>query len=566
MNWPSSEQPPYSHRLWLLRLRRVDGFKLLLLVILAIGMMLRFVELDHKIYWGDETTTLMRLAGYTWKETDPLIYNQPEVRVSDLQNYQKLTSEKTTFDTIRGLAQEEPQHPPLYFALARWWTQQFGSSAAVVKGLSGLFSIAMVPCAVWLCYELTASWWVGWVAAAILAVSPFHLVYAIEARQYSLWTTLILLSSAVFLRAMRRQKQGSWVVYSLSVAASLYTFPLSALVVAAHGVYALGMERWRLSARFRAYLLAAGCGIVAFLPWVVATLVNAAQVSHTTAWGSEASSAGLGLGSQVALAAKWVRNCALLVVDFDRGAGVVQLGSGWLSVGMQGLVLVSITGFALWALVGVCRGYPKSAWLLVLVLVAVPGTALMLPDLLLGGVRSAVNRYMIPSYLGIQLAIAFYLAGQLRAAVPTNQRLPIKRRIWQMVLLGFLGTGLASSWGIAHSPSWWHQNGTTEDLESSAIVNQSELPFVILGGMEASTRAYALSYLLKPETKLQPLVEPKQPTLPSYPGDLFLFRPSPSILNWFQTQDIYQLKPRYTHTETLLGSQRDEVILWKLEK
>lgn len=38
---------------------------------------------------------------------------------------------------------------------------------------------------------------------ALIAVSPFHVLYAQEAREYSLWTVTILLSSAALLRAMR---------------------------------------------------------------------------------------------------------------------------------------------------------------------------------------------------------------------------------------------------------------------------------------------------------------------------------------------------------------------------
>src|SRR5207248_4961479 len=89
----------------------------------------------------------------------------------------------------------------------------------------------------WLCRELFGCSRTAWMAVALLAVSPFHVLYAQEAREYSLWTVAILLSSAALLRAARLQTRRTWWAYAASVALGLYSHTLFVLVAGAHGAY-----------------------------------------------------------------------------------------------------------------------------------------------------------------------------------------------------------------------------------------------------------------------------------------------------------------------------------------
>jgi len=63
-----------------------------------------------------------------------------------------------------------------------------------IRSLSAIISLLVFPGVYWL---LPGIWVVnGWIAIALIAVSPFHILYAQEAREYSLWTVTIALSSA----------------------------------------------------------------------------------------------------------------------------------------------------------------------------------------------------------------------------------------------------------------------------------------------------------------------------------------------------------------------------------
>ncbi|HAZ43593.1 MAG TPA: hypothetical protein DCZ55_03710, partial [Cyanobacteria bacterium UBA11371] len=164
---------------------RLSSWKVLTIVILVIGIFFRFLNLDLKVYWPDETFTSLRIAGYTEKEVVENIYQGQVIGLEDLQKYQRLNSEKGIGDTIKGLAIEEPQHTPFYYSMVRLWAQLFGDSVAIIRSLSAWISLLAFPCIYWLCIELFNSPVTGWVAIALLSISPFHVVYAPEARPYS---------------------------------------------------------------------------------------------------------------------------------------------------------------------------------------------------------------------------------------------------------------------------------------------------------------------------------------------------------------------------------------------
>ena len=151
-------------------------------ILLVVGVFFRFVNLDRKVYWFDETITSLRISGYTESEIVKQVCNGREIGVEDLQRYRHPAQGKTLADTVTSLAVEDSQHPPLYYVIARIWIQWFGDSVAATRSLSAVISLLAFPCIYWLCLELFNSSLTGWVAVALIAVSPFHVLYAQEAR------------------------------------------------------------------------------------------------------------------------------------------------------------------------------------------------------------------------------------------------------------------------------------------------------------------------------------------------------------------------------------------------
>jgi mannosyltransferase len=93
--------------------------------------------------------------------------------------------------------------PPLYYALAWFWTQLTGTGEYGLRSLSALAGVATVPVAYLLGAELRDRR-AGIAAAALVAVNPMLLWYSQEARGYALMILLTSISLLYFLRVLGR--------------------------------------------------------------------------------------------------------------------------------------------------------------------------------------------------------------------------------------------------------------------------------------------------------------------------------------------------------------------------
>ena len=151
--------------------------------------------------------------------------------------------------------------PPLFFWLA-WLTKWFDG----VEGLrvpSLLAGLASVPLTYLLGKRLVGAT-AGFVGAALVALSPFQIFYATEARAYELVMFFCLLATLALLRAVDTGRWQWWAGYGLSAAAALYTHYNAVFVLAF--VFA-----WAFVAHpeGRKGLLVANVGAaVLFAPWL----------------------------------------------------------------------------------------------------------------------------------------------------------------------------------------------------------------------------------------------------------------------------------------------------------
>ena len=186
---------------------------MLLALAIAVGIFFRFYNLDRKLYWGDEVFTSLRISGYTEADFYRAFYDGRVVALEELQAFQGPGAEWSVLGTIRGLAVEKPEHVPLYFLAARSWVELLGNFIAARRALSALASVATILGVYWLGRELFGSARTGQVAAALVALSPFHVQYAQQARPYALWALLVVLASALLLRALRLDRRRLWILY-----------------------------------------------------------------------------------------------------------------------------------------------------------------------------------------------------------------------------------------------------------------------------------------------------------------------------------------------------------------
>ncbi|MBD2692938.1 glycosyltransferase family 39 protein [Anabaena catenula] len=513
-------------------------FKILCIALLIIGVFFRFANLDKKVYWGDETSTSSRIAGYTFQEIREKFSGSYSLGIEDIKQYQQLTSERTWVDVVKGLAAEEPQLPPVYFLSLRWWAQLFGTSVTAIRSFSALISLLAFPCIYWLCRELFESSTPAWTAVALIAISPFHLAYAQEARPQSLWIVTILLSSAALLRAIRVNTRWSWGIYTATLVLSLYTYMFSALVAIGHGIYVFLNGGFRFSKTVRAYLIAAVMGGLITVPWVIATVSSFTKLDQGTSWVKIK----VPLGD---LVRTWLLSVNRLFMDFNYN---FTYRNSFFYFGIT--ITTVLVGYAIYFL---CRHTPKRTWSFILLLIIITALALVLPDLIGGGRRSGVARYLIPSFLGIQLAVAYLLASNL--SLPAQKLW--HRQLWNSLTLSLISVSIVSCFIFSQSRIWWNKYNSVPLPAIADVINQSPHP-IFIGSLP-----WEFIDLIKTDIKMQ---SPQNP-IPEEASDVFVMSRNYSDLI---LQNVLEQKPDYMVNKTKVWKDKVDptyefkIMLWNL--
>jgi uncharacterized membrane protein len=497
--------------------------RLVLVAFICLGAFFRCYHLDRKVLWEDEIFATVHMLGYTEGE---IVAAAPQMRIAaDLQRYFHLPDAPpgwphALIDPIRSLASEDPQHPPLYYVVGRQWAGIFGTSVMALRSLPALFGLLVLPCMYFLCREVFAARGAGLLGAALVAVSPFHVLYAQEVREYSLWTVVLLLLGLAFLRALRRPAAVSWALYGLTVACSMYVFPFSALVAVAQGVYLFALRGFRIDRVATGYLVAAVLGLAAFVPWL-AIMIQAAGLARGMSAIFETHVGPLTVIGTL------LRNVRGTFVDL----GLFQLGSLH-STALNFALTVVIAGLVAYALAILIRNWSRSVALFVILSLGLPMLPILVRDLFSGGGLVNQSRYFIPLYLGVELTIVALMQSQLAAQLR-------RTRIAASTITVLLLSGGALSCAISSQAQTWSNKDYEQNRTVAALVNTAHDPVVVSD--YTTSRALGLGYYLAPAVRLRldlhcdqcMLVLPQRTDLLaglSESGDIFLLGPSAHLL------------------------------------
>ncbi|MBE9178577.1 glycosyltransferase family 39 protein [Oculatella sp. LEGE 06141] len=480
---------------------------------LVLGLFFRVTHIGQKVYWHDEVFTSIRSAGYLSDEIVPTVFSGRLLSPESLLQYQRLSPEHGWAQTWQALT-THPEHPPLYYLLTRFWMEQFGSEVAAVRSVSVVISLLAFPALYWLCRELFDSVIVPWVAIALFAVSPFHVLYAQEARQYSLWTLATLLAAAALLRSLRLNTKGSWGLYAATVALNLNISLLAVVPLFAHGLVVLAPHTFTWQ-RLRRFLVSLLVGSLAFVPWIIVLIRNWLALRSKTAWTTASP-------PKSVLVKLWGLHFSSDFIDFG-----VPLEHVYTYIVPP--VVLMMLGCALWLL---CRRAPFRSRLLVVLLVVLPSIALILPDLVLGGQRSSSTRYFVPTLVGVQLAIAYLITHLLQHCASLQRRLG-RGLLLLLLTLGVISCGL--SW---HAETWWTKGVSYSNASNARFLNQLDQAVVISSLWDNTLgNVISLSHLVKDEVQFQLVIDPMVPDLPDG-GDRFLFYPTDALLQALQANSF----------------------------
>ncbi len=517
-------------------------------VLILVGLVCRFTALDGKIYGHDEAYTSLRAAGHRRVDIDATLFVDQVWTPAEVNQFQQFKPASTLDDTLRSLAIEDPHHPPFYFVMARAWMQQFGSSLTSMRLLPALWSVVALPLMFALAWVLFRSPTVAWWATTLLALSPFDLQFAQTSRQYSLMTVLVLASTLCFwhLREPKREayaflsrsiKTSPWwlVGYVLTSALGLYTHLFFAFTLVAHGVYALGTAMFERRGILRPYLGAMALTSLLYAPWIAVILENFAQLRATTGWAAQVLD-GLTMLKYVAL------NLTVFLFDLDWG----------FNNPLTYIPRLLLIGLLLLALSHLSRKAPLSVSWLLLALIVVPFVILLIPDLLGGGKRSTITRYLLGCYPALQLMLAFYLAD-------------VQKRMLSQQAMTLLVLGMLASLGVyLASPTWWSKELSVFNAENIARINATDQAILVsdLGYDYTNTGdLLAMSFDLAPQVRLALLNNLDQPVdLTAIPGDgtVFVFRPSEQMWQAFEAAN-WQIEAAYIEGQLFIVRDRPVV-------
>jgi uncharacterized membrane protein len=269
--------------------------RLWLLAWTLLGLALRFAHLTDKAPWTDEFSTMVFSLGNSFR-TVPL---DRVISLADLMQPLVSNPGAGVGDVVRNLLSES-NHPPLYFVLTHLWLRLFSPDGGYVslwgvRSLSALFGTLTIPAAFGLGWLAFRSRRAAHLAALLMAVSPFGVYLAQEARHYTLPVLWIVASLACLLNTVRALQTGKtppfllchgWILVNGLGLATHYFVAIAlaaeAMTLAGLALFQIRQGKFRLSAGWWR-VLAVGLGtLLSGLVWLPA--LQGAQESELIQW------------------------------------------------------------------------------------------------------------------------------------------------------------------------------------------------------------------------------------------------------------------------------------------
>lgn len=173
-------------------------------------------------------------------------------------------------------------HSPFYYVVLHYWQFVAGGETGA-RALSVLAGVATILVVYFLGRELVGRGG-GLLGAVFLGLCPLHVWYSQEIRMYAMQTLLLSLTFLFMMLALRRERAGFWVGYTIFTALSLYAQYVSMLAIIGQNIFVLihyRKDRRKLRNWFRAQVIAA----LLFAPWLPGFLTQM-KIATGSTWSS----------------------------------------------------------------------------------------------------------------------------------------------------------------------------------------------------------------------------------------------------------------------------------------
>lgn len=174
--------------------------------------------------------------------------------------------------------------PPLFYFLLDL-ALRFGESETAARLIPFFFSALTIP----LTYRITQELFnrqAALATAIFLAVNPFHILYAQEARMYTQFAFFSTAAAFFLWRAWHDNQLRDWVWFTLVSIFNLYTHSLAFLTTLALVFYVL-IHRRQGNGRWKSWFITHAIIGLAFLPWIAVILQQTTRLSSEFAGASQ---------------------------------------------------------------------------------------------------------------------------------------------------------------------------------------------------------------------------------------------------------------------------------------
>ena len=253
-----------------------------LIAIVLLGTILRGMNLETKPLWLDEVITGL----FTFGQGYSVIPRETLFSVSTSPSF--FSYQGQSCSGITDFLAEQSTHPPLFFCLTHHWlgvTQGLSfldlSLAIQLRSLPAILGIIAIP----LLYHLNREAFserAGLAAAGIIAVSPFAVYLAQEARQYTFLLILITVALFALVQIIKPAKPTAiyWLLWGIANSLGCYTHYFFFLSFVAQIIVLFLFFLWQ-SPRRLLLLLSVILGVIlSYLPWLP-TLITHFSSSKT---------------------------------------------------------------------------------------------------------------------------------------------------------------------------------------------------------------------------------------------------------------------------------------------
>lgn len=252
----------------------------LYVVIVLFGTFLKFYQLNSKLFWVDEISTVIYTSGVNGATIEKSI---PVNQIEGFSYYDSLlhlsTQHYSFKNEVSGILSDTHLTLAHYVFLTLWY-RLAGDNDMDYRLFSVFIFILSLPFVFLLAKSLFNTHLTGWIATSLYAVSPFIHSEAQEARYYILWVFFFILTNYLFLQAIKYNRTIWWIFYSAAAILALYTSLTSGAFIFGNLVYILLFKK-RLWIRFGISLLFI---ILAYLPWMHFLYTVRESIEKGLAW------------------------------------------------------------------------------------------------------------------------------------------------------------------------------------------------------------------------------------------------------------------------------------------